>query len=193
MKRVIAFTVTLVMASSPVAFAQASSTVPLAEVARREEERRKTTKKATRVITNATLGAVEAPPTPATPPASAKTPAVSGNTSAPIPLGKEPEASPADKKDQAYWQGRISNARVELSRTQMFADSLQTKINSLRTDFTNRDNRVEREKIQVELNTALSELERLKKEVEKQMKNITAIEDEARRAGVPAGWLRSPS
>lgn len=193
MKRVIAFTVTLVMASSPVAFAQASSTVPLAEVARREEERRKTTKKATRVITNATLGAVEAPPTPPAPTTSAKTPAASGNASAPIPLGKEPAQSPADKKDQAYWQGRISNARLELSRTQMFADSLQTKINSLRTDFTNRDNRVEREKIQVELNTALSELERLKKEIEKQMKNITAIEDEARRAGVPAGWLRSPA
>ena len=193
MKRVIAFTVMLVMASSPGAFAQASSTVPLADVARREEERRKTTKKATRVITNATLGAVEAPPTAATAAVPKTTPATSGNTSAPIPLGKEPAPSPADKKDQAYWQGRIATARVELSRTQMFADSLQTKINSLRTDFTNRDNRVEREKIQVELNTALAELERLKKELEKQMKNITAIEDEARRAGVPAGWLRSPA
>ena len=96
-------------------------------------------------------------------------------------------------KDQAYWQGRISKARTDLTRTQMFADSLQTKINSLRTDFTNRDNRVEREKIQQELNTALAELERLKKELDTQQKAITAIEDEARRANVPSGWLRPPA
>ena len=51
-------------------------------------------------------------------------------------------------------------------------------------------NRVEREKIQQDLNTALAELERLKKEIDTQQKAITAIEDEARRAGVPAGWLR---
>jgi predicted nucleic acid-binding Zn-ribbon protein len=86
----------------------------------------------------------------------------------------------------------MSAARTALSRTQMFADSLQTKINSLQTDFTNRDNRVEREKIQQDLNTALAELERLKKETDAQMKAITAIEDEARRANVPSGWLRPP-
>ncbi len=72
----------------------------------------------------------------------------------------------------------------------MFADSLQTKINSLQTDFVNRDNRVEKEKIKQDLNTALAELERLKKEIDAQTKAIAAIEDEARRANVPSGWLR---
>ena len=75
----------------------------------------------------------------------------------------------------------------------MFAESLQTRINSLRTDFVNRDNRVEREKIQVDLNTSLAELERLKKELDEKTKAIAAIEDEARRAGVPPGWLRPPA
>jgi hypothetical protein len=189
MKRVIAIAITLVVASSAVAFAQASSTVSLAEVARREEARRKTTKKATRVITNATLGATEEPVVTA-PPSTSKPEATSGNSSPTIPGGKAEPVAAGDKKDQAYWQGRIAAARTELGRTQMFAESLQTRINSLRTDFVNRDNRVEREKIQQDLNTALAELERLKKEIEKQMKGITAIEDEARRANVPAGWLR---
>ena len=83
-----------------------------------------------------------------------------------------------------------AQARTELGRTQMFADSLQTKINSLKTDFVNRDNRVEREKIEQELNTALAELERLKKEVADKQKAITAIQDEGRKAGAPAAWLR---
>ena len=191
MKRFIAIAVTLVVASSSAAFAQASSTVSLAEVARQEEARRKSAKKATRVITNASLAAADAPAAPSVPPA---TPA-SGNTtpanaSPTISGGTAPKLDPAEMKDQAYWQGRISKARTELSRTQMFADSLQTKINSLRTDFTNRDNRVEREKIQQDLNTALAELERLKKEIDTQIKAIAAIEDEARRANVPSGWLR---
>jgi hypothetical protein len=191
MKRVIAIAITLIVASSSAAFAQASSTLPLAEVARREEARRKTAKKATRVITNATLATVEEPAVVApVAPTTGAAAAASANKSPTIPGGTAPPVSPADKKDQAYWQGRISAARLELSRTQMFADSLQTKINSLRTDFVNRDNRVEREKIEQELNTALAELERLKKEVEKQGKAITDIEEEARRANVPAGWLR---
>ena len=193
MKRVFAIALTLVVASSSAAFAQASSTVSLAEVARQEEARRQTsTKKATRVITNANLAAVEAPVVPATP--SATTPKAGAANSSPgsptIPGGQAPKTDPGAMKDQAYWQNRISQARTELSRTEMFADSLQTKINSLKTDFTNRDNRVEREKIQQDLNTALAELERLKKEVEKQTKGIAAIEDEARRANVPSGWLR---
>jgi type II secretory pathway pseudopilin PulG len=191
MKRVIAIAIALIAASSSVAFAQASSTVSLAEVARREEARRKTTKKATRVITNANLGAPEDPVSVAPPPSTGKPAIASGNTTPPtISGGKAEPVEAADKKDQAYWQNRISTARLELSRTQMFAESLQTRINSLRTDFVNRDNRVEREKIQVDLNAALAELERLKKEIEKQTKGIAAIEDEARRANVPSGWLR---
>jgi len=192
MKRVMAIAVTLVVASSSAAFAQTSSTVSLAEVARQEEARRKTaTKKATKVITNANLAAVETPVVPAAPSSTPQAGAANSSPGSPtIPGGQAPKPDPAAMKDQAYWQNRISQARTELSRTQMFADSLQTKINSLRTDFANRDNRVEREKIQQDLNNALAELERLKKEVEKQTKGIAAIEDEARRANVPSGWLR---
>jgi hypothetical protein len=196
MKRVIAITVTLLVASSGAALAQTTSqTVSLAEVARAEEARRKTAKKATKVLTNTNLtpagdtATIPAPPSPA-PAASGATNATPGVPTTNIPGGKAGPVDPAAMKDQAYWAGRMSKARTELSRTQMFADSLQTKINSLRTDFVNRDNRVEREKIQQDLNTALAELERLKKEVDTQTKAITAIEDEARRANVPAGWLR---
>ena len=194
MKRVIVITVLLV-ASSGAAFAQTTSqTVSLADVARKEEARRKTARKATRVLTNTSLTPAEevtipAPPSPQPPAASGATNATPGVPTTNIPGGKVEEPAPV-KGDQAFWAGRISKARTDLNRTQMFADSLQTKINSLRTDFTNRDNRVEREKIQQDLNTALAELERLKKEMDAQTKAITAIEDEARRANVPSGWLR---
>jgi hypothetical protein len=191
MKRVIAITVTLVVACASVTYGQPSSTVSLAEVARQEEARRKTAKKATKVFTNSNLATPDTPISVVSSAPMVSSNATSSTTEPTIPGGKV-EPAPA-KGDQAFWQGRISKARTELTRTQMFADSLQTKINSLRTDFTNRDNRVEREKIQQDLNTALAELERLKKDIDAQQKAITAIEDEARRAGVPSGWLRPPA
>ena len=191
MKRVIAISVTLVMACASVAYGQASSTASLAEVARKEEARRKTAKRSKLVFTNADLG--DPPSAPLSTGSTTPGNVTPSNTSPTIPGGQAPPVNKADMKDQAYWQGRISQARTTLSRTQMFADSLQTKINSLRTDFVNRDNRVEREKIQQDLNTSLAELERLKKEIDAQQKAITAIEDEARRANVPSGWLRPPA
>ena len=193
MKRLIVITVTLFVASSGAAIAQTTTpTISLADVARAEEARRKTTKKATRVLTNSNLNPadpVSAPPSPA-PAASGATNTTPGVPTTNIPGGKPAPVDPAAMKDQAYWAGRMSKAKTDLTRTQMFADSLQTKINSLQTDFINRDNRVEKEKIKQDLNTALAELERLKKEVDVQTKAIAAIEDEARRANVPSGWLR---
>ena len=192
MKRILAITVVVASICSPVA---AQSPQTLADVAKAEEARRKSVKKTSKVYTNTALTPDITTPVPPSVPSSGSSGNASANatSSNTTPGGT---AAPADKaavKDQAYWQGRIAQARTELGRTQMFADSLQTKINSLRTDFTNRDNRVEREKIQQDLNTSLAELERLKKEIEEQTKAIKAIEDEARRANVPAGWLRPPS
>jgi hypothetical protein len=199
MKRVIAITATLAVSGAyVVAAAQAPappSTPSLAEVAKAEEERRKAVRKPSKVYTNANLAGPDvvtsaAPSTVATIPAS--TDATPSDPEPTIPGGTAPPAEAADEKNQAYWFGRISQARADLNRTQLFADSLQTRINSLQTDFVNRDNRVEREKIQQDLNTALAELERVKQETEAQIKAIAAIEEEARRAGVPPGWLRPP-
>jgi flagellar motor switch protein FliM len=72
----------------------------------------------------------------------------------------------------------------------MFADSLQSRINALTTDFVNRDNPVERQKIEETRKASLAELERVKKELADHAKTIADIEDEARRANVPAAWLR---
>jgi len=58
------------------------------------------------------------------------------------------------------------------------------------TDFVNRDNPVERSAIEKDRNDALAELARLKKDIEDGTAAVAAIEEEGRRAGVPAAWLR---
>jgi hypothetical protein len=197
MKRLLAIVIGLaVIAPGPVIGQSSQSTPTLVEVAKAEEARRKGVRKPAKVYTNENLKSdfsVGVPPAPATPAA----PAAAGNSSSTtvpainIPGGPAP-AKPAapETRDQAYWSGRITAARTALDRSRLFADSLQTRINSLTTDFVNRDDPVQKAKIEADRKTALAELERVRKEMESQQKEIAAIEDEARRAGVPSGWLR---
>ena len=162
----------------------------LVDVAKAEEARRKGVRKPAKVYTNGNLkgdnrsAAPPAPALPATPaPPSTTVPAVD------LPGGTVPAVAPATR-DQAYWSGRMIAAQTALERSRLFAESLQSRINALTTDFVNRDDPAQRAKIETDRKAALAELDRVKKEMETQQKEIAAVEDEARRAGVPSGWLR---
>lgn len=152
----------------------------LAELARKEQERRKTVKTPSKVITKKDLPpSAQNPPPPVAPaPAAAK-----------IEETKPPEPK-SDEKDEAWWKNRINQVREELRRNEVFAEALQTRINSLSTDFVNRDDPFQRAKIGEDRDKALAELSRVKAEIVNAKKQIEDIEEEARKAGVPPGWLR---
>ena len=69
-------------------------------------------------------------------------------------------------------------------------EAVQSRINALTTDFYARDDPYQRAQIGLERQKALAELERMKKDQEELEKQIADIEEEARRANVPPGWLR---
>jgi hypothetical protein len=94
------------------------------------------------------------------------------------------------KKEEAQWRERIQNERDLLDRSKSFAEALQSRINALNTDFVNRDDPQQRAKIAADRDKALSDLDRTKKEIDEHTKNITKIQEDARRAGAPAGWVR---
>lgn len=192
MKCLFAWTAALLVACAPQALAQTASSPsskPLAQVAKEEEARRKSVKRPAKVYTNGSLRAdSKAPDAAPTTPASAAAADAPGNTTPGSPSASAPPAAASNTPE--YWAGRMKTAREQLQRTQLFADSLQTRINSLWTDFVNRDDPAQKAKLEQDRNTALAELERVKKEIAEQTKKIGDIEDEARRAGVPAGWLR---
>jgi hypothetical protein len=167
----------------------------LVDVARAEEARRKTVTKPAKVYTNESLkqditAPLPANATPAAPKSAAPAPAAP-DTQVPslnLPGGQSEPPPPA--KDQAYWSARIKAAREALSRSQIFAEALQSRINALTTDFVNRDDPAQRSQIELERQRSLAELERVKKEIAAHTKEIASIEEEARKAGVPPGWLR---
>lgn len=195
MKRVIAIAALAVIAFATLVSAQSSTAPnrPLAQVAKEEEARRKAVRKPAKVYTNNDLrpdfSGGGTPPSITTPVSGNASPSnvTPGVPSVNLPGGTAP---PAPSQGQAYWEGRIKDAREAVTRSQMFLDSLQSRINALQTDFVNRDDPAQRAKIEADRKAALAEFERVKKELDENTKKITAIEDEARRAGVPAGWLR---
>jgi hypothetical protein len=72
----------------------------------------------------------------------------------------------------------------------MFKDALQSRINALGADFTARDDPAQRATLAADRQKALGEFERVTKEIAAFEKELRDIEEEARKAGVPRGWVR---
>jgi len=164
----------------------------LGEVARKEEERRKDIKAPAKVYTNKDLGSGSDAPSGTF---SSRTGSGAASTEAPkttAGAGKTDDGKDkvAPTKDQAYWSGRKKDLQSRLDSDQTLADALQSRINALNTDFVNRDDPVQRAGIDRDRQKANSELDRLKKSVQDGKKALADLDEEARKAGVPAGWLR---
>jgi hypothetical protein len=167
----------------------AAQNPPLAEVARKEAERRKGIKQTQKVITTKDLP--ESARKPASAPAAAA-PAEGAAATEQKPAAASEAAKPAGDsgKDEKYWRDRLAQAQEMLRRNEAFADALQTRINSLTADFGGRDDPYQRARIGEDRTKAIAELGRVKNDIEQSRKQIADIEEEARKAGVPPGWLR---
>jgi hypothetical protein len=197
--RVVAFVVAA--ASGAVALSAQS----LGDLARQEEARRKAIKSSGKVYTNdsvrndpasrpapATAGGTAA--AGSTPGAAATPPSPSGVQPSPAGDKEKPaaDAPPAadPKQNEAGWRQRVQAERDALARAQTFAEALQSRINALSNDFTSRDDPAQRAVISTDRQKALAELDRVKLEIQKHTKAISGIQEEARKSGVPPGWVR---
>jgi hypothetical protein len=168
--------------------ATAVSAQSLGEVARQEEARRAALRGSGKVYTNESLHP-EGTPAPGTAPvATDSAKPVTAPSGAATPLTDDKKDEP--KKDEAYWRGRVKAERDALDRAQTFADALQSRVNGLSTDFAARDDPFQRTQISADRNKALAELDRVKAEIQQHTKAISDIQEEARKAGAPAGWTR---
>ena len=180
----------------------------LGNVARKEAERRKAVKSSGKTYTNDNI----APdPSPSTAPASSAsspdaatasgsdkaatsktaTEKSAADTTDKAAPSKQVSADPAErKKEEAQWRERIKNERDALERARSFAEALQSRINALNTDFVNRDDPQQRAKIAADRDKAVADLDRARKEIGERTKAIAGIQEDARRAGAPAGWVR---
>ena len=85
----------------------------------------------------------------------------------------------------------MSGARSMLEQDQLLYDAMQSRINALVADFANRDDPAQRAEIERQRIRSLEELDRLKKQIQTDTEAISAIEEDARKKGIPPGWIRS--
>lgn len=181
----------------------AAAQSPLADAARREAERRRAVRAASiQTYTNEDLARLPQRVTltvPAPPVTEVTTMGVVGSGTAPASLAgaaaqaAAPGQAAADKtapRDETYWRARVTAVRTSLARAEIFAESLQSRINGLSADFVSRDDPAQRQQIAEQRQKALDELGRVKTEISDLLKQMADIEGEARRLKVPPGWLR---
>jgi hypothetical protein len=171
----------------------------LGELARRAEAQRKTLDARGAVYTNEDLQPVTRPapsPAPQTAPTTsgptATPPTQSGAAGASGDVANDGEG-PGDSgnaRDEAYWRQRMQTERAALSRAQAFAAALQSQINGLWAEFTACDAPPQCNQASESRQKAMAELERVQGEITTHTENIAKIQEEARRASVPAGWVR---
>ena len=167
----------------------------LADVARKEQDRRKAIKKPAKLLTNkdlrvpgGTADSAATPPATGTPPAGAAGSADADKNKTAAPGAEKKAGEPA--KDQAYWSGRAKGLLTQLERDQTFIVAMQSRINALTTQYTNQADPVQQAALANDKQKSLAELNRLTKQIEDDKKAITDLQEDARRAGVPSGWLR---
>ena len=92
--------------------------------------------------------------------------------------------------DEQRWRNRMAEAQQAVERAERRAAELQTRADRLWADFTARDDPAQRAAIEQERLAALDELEETRTEADELARAVADLRDEARRAGVPPGWLR---
>jgi hypothetical protein len=172
----------------------ASPPTSVADAAQHEAVRRALTAKSTAVASNDTLPApryseVTAAAEAAAMAAKEAEAAAERRTVIPGPP-PPPEQKPPEPDPEKFWRERVASAKKALADDQTQLAALELKVPLLQNQFMARDDPAQREALGLELSKALNELDRLKTKIQGSRAAMDKLQEEARRAGVPPGWLR---
>ena len=188
MTRIIASVVGIAMLS----LAVPATAQSLADIAKKETDRRKTVKHPAKVYTNDDVANVkpimpmmaqgDTSPLSPTPDQPASGDSAHAN-------GAAPGSGAAKAGDEAGWRARMQQARDAVQRTQLQLDGMRTRAAQLTavSAAASDDQRADFQKRQQD---ALQEYDRLRADLQKNQKALADLESEAQKANVPPGWLR---
>jgi hypothetical protein len=159
----------------------------LADAAMRESIRRALMPPATKSLTMADL-----------PPAPAQQEVVEPEAKPTEPRAKEsePPAKPDEPPSkppeltESDWRAKMTAARSALERDEVLAEGMQGRVNGLITQSINMDDPAQRLEVLKQRDRAQAEVDRLTQQIEKDKLEIANIEEDARKKGIPPGWIR---
>lgn len=156
----------------------------LADVARAEEARRKSIKAGAKVYTNEDLGGTRQ--ASAVPAETASAP----NAAKPADTKPEEQKAADPAKTEKYWKDRAFAIQQTRSRLKLLLDALQTQVSGLNAEYLSMDDPGHRGLLETRMHRATLELQRVRQDIEKQDKAAADLQEEARKSGIPAGWVR---
>lgn len=185
----------LVLGGSTLAYSQS-----LAELARKEKERREKMKGEAKVIAfydlsryrggSVTTGSIPPPAIPETSTGGQS----AANKPATTPAGQKPEDpnEPVDHKGrtESYWRQTMQDAQQKVKELENEANVLTLKIADLQTRFLRESDGYNQQTINRDLQKAFYEQDLNKQNLEKARAMLAELETEARKSGALPGWLR---
>jgi chromosome segregation ATPase len=103
----------------------------------------------------------------------------------------QPQAEEDKGNDEKYWKDRYTDVAEDLKQAEDKLQNLQEEMNGLRIAYyAEQDGVAGRPKINSEIEKQFDEIEAAKKQVEDSKQALENLEEEARKAGVPPGWVR---
>jgi hypothetical protein len=177
----------------------------LADVARKEAERRKAITAPSKVYTDEDLRRFPVPPPPEPQPSDRATAVEDVKAADAVrPAGTEGQppvapaapgtpakpAAPSGDRGEQYWRRLMSDARAAMAASAASIEAIKQRVNALTTEFFATDDSARRQAISADQRRALDEIDRLGQEMANQGKAIARIEADASKANVPPDWIR---
>ena len=163
---------------------------PLVQAAKREKERREKLKQPAKVLTNQDIqkfkekqgDTEESAETQESTPADAST-------------ATDQTAADKDKKekgggdDEEYWRARSAEASRAVEEAQKKVDEIQNDVDALWRAQTAVDDGQQKQLVTSQRGDKLNDLEKAKADLQAAQQAKQALQEEARRAGAPPGWV----
>lgn len=157
----------------------------LAALARKEKERRAKVAKPAKVLTEEELKEAAAKETGAV---TTVTPVTGGSSGAPA-------AAEVDESGREFWKGRMEAARKGVTEAQAKLADMQAELERFRSDLTvvpadEAQDPLRLQKRAAKIGEMTRAVEAQRAAVDAAKRAVAELEEQARREGVPAGWLR---
>lgn len=165
----------------------------LAELAKKEKERRALVKTKVRVLSNTDVdkfqkGAVTTGVYGAEPPKSAESQPLAAPSAGASDAAR---TTPGEVvKDEAYWRTRYKEIVDKVRATENKSVLAQLQVNDLYNRFYREQDGFARDSIQRDIQKKLHEIDEGKKALAAAQRELEDFRREARRNNVPAGWIR---
>lgn len=170
-----------------------ASSQSLVDLSKKEKQRRQSVKgKKATVITNSDLGKVKRKMGLSATQAETSAEVTSPTVTASQESGSQDrsEAARTSAEDETSFKTRRAEIEQKWKQAQEYVDLLTTKINGLWQEFYSQDDMTYRGRIQAEISETHLRLQKARQDESLAKQELDTFLDDARKRGVPAGWIR---